>query len=104
MRARLHLGEEALDLVIEVLSCRIDGHTNRIVCRSPQSFAGPIRSLVQPGSYFHQADGIDFVDRASFPDGGRVTCDCQEIANASDAPRPKQSGLQPDEGLVAGGA
>src|SRR5260370_39570298 len=102
--ARLYLGEEALDFVIEVLGSGVHSYADGVVWCGAKRLASPVGTLVEPGGNFHKPNGIDFVNAAGFrvvADGRRVARDGQEVAHSSDAPRPKQRGLQPDKVLIA---
>src|SRR5580693_5662095 len=90
VRACFDFGVETLDLVVEIISDRIDRHADGKICRAAQSFAGPVGPLVEAAKYFDESDGIDFVDAAGFriiADGWRVAGDGEHVANAAYGPR-----------------
>src|SRR4029077_3055416 len=106
MGTRFHLGEKKLDLLIEVLSVRVHGHTDGVVCGAAKRLASPVGTLVEAGSNFYTPSGINLVDAAGFrvvAYGRWVARDGQEVAHSSDAPGTEQGGLQPDEILIARG-
>ena len=81
VRAGFDLCVEALDFVVEIVGDGIDGHADREIRGAAESFAGPVRALIQAAENFYEADGIDFVDAAGF----RIIADRRRIAG--DAPR-----------------
>ncbi len=54
---------------------RIDGDADGEIRRAAEIFPGPVGSLIEARDDLHQADGIDFVDAAAFPDDRRATAD-----------------------------
>ena len=66
VRAGFDFGVEALDFVVEIVGDGIERHADREIRRAAESFAGPVRALIQAAENFDEADGIDFVDAAGF--------------------------------------
>src|SRR5215468_320660 len=106
VRARLDLGTETFDFVIEIVGDGIHGDTYGEICGTTERFAGPVGSLIEPVQYFDQADGVHFIDAAGFgviAARRRVSGNRQYVAHATYRPRPEQGGLQADNVLVARG-
>src|SRR5271154_502229 len=106
MRAGFDLGVETLDFVIEIVGYRINSHTDGEICCATESFARPVRALIEAMQNFDQADGINFVDTAGFrvvANRWRIACDAEHVANAADRPSAEQHGLQADDVEIARG-
>ena len=99
----LHLGEEALDFVVEVLGGGVHGHTDGVVGGAAQRLPCPVGALIQARGHFHESDGVDFIDPARLARRRRIAGNGQEVANPADAPGAEQRGLQTDEILVPRG-
>ena len=104
VRSRLHLRVETRNLPVQVISHRVERHTNGKVRLPAKRLSGPIRSLIEPAENFHQAHRIHFVHAARLgiiADRGRIPGDRQNVPHAANGPCSEQHRLQPDNVLIA---